>query len=426
MLGENYSDFIEQAFIKYAKINTRSDENSTSIPTTKGQVRLAKLIAADLKKLGLKNVVYDDKDGYVVASLPANAPGDIAPIGFIAHLDTADFTAENVHPEVHPNYDGKDVLLNEAAGIVMRVSEFPNLKNYRGQRLITSDGTTLLGVDDKAGIAAAITALKYFLEHPHIKHGAVSVAFGPDEEIGLGAKRFDISKFNVKFAYTLDNGLPGQLENETFNAAQAKIVIKGTAVHPGNAYGLMTNAIMLANRLVAQLPSDQVPELSKGKEGFFLVTEFSATVSEAKLNIIIRDFDKEKFLSKKKLLQRIVNQLNSKFAQSRIDLTMNDQYYNIDEAIQQHPYITDLIIGTYKKLGLKTLVHPFRGGTDGNALTQKGIPTPNLFNGGENFHGPYEFVTTEAMLLTSKTIVAILSEHYRNSQLTVSKADQRQ
>lgn len=232
-LTENYQDFIEKLFIKYAKVNTRSDEKSQAIPTTPGQVELAKIVFQDLKKLGVKDVVYDPQDGYVVASLPANISTATVTIGFIAHLDTADFPAANVQPQVHENYDGQDVVLNKSPEIVLRVSEFPDLKNYRGQRLITSDGTTLLGVDDKAGIASILTAIKYLLEHPAIKHGPVSFAFGPDEEIGRGAKLFDVSKFKVKFAYTLDNGLPGQLEDETFNAAQAKIKIHGTSVHPG-------------------------------------------------------------------------------------------------------------------------------------------------------------------------------------------------
>ncbi|KRL01497.1 peptidase T [Liquorilactobacillus capillatus] len=417
MLEQRYLEFIEQTFIKYAKVNTRSDENSTSIPTTTGQIKLAQLIRDDLREIGVKNVVYDKNDGYLVVTLPANDIVEAKPIGFIAHLDTADFPAEHIQPQVHPAYDGKDVVLNEAAGIIMRVSDFPNLKNYRGQRLITSDGTTLLGADDKAGIAAAITAIKYLNEHPNIKHGEVRFAFGPDEEIGLGAKRFDVEKFKVAFAYTLDNGLPGQLENETFNAAQAKIVIQGTAVHPGNAYGLMVNAITLANRLVAALPIDEVPEKSKGRDGFFLVTSFSATIAEAKLNIIIRDFDKEAFANKKKLLQQIVARLNGEFFnEQKVFLKITDQYHNIADTIKQHPYITDLILQVYTKLGLKPVIHPFRGGTDGNALTEKGIPTPNLFNGGENFHGQYEFVTTEAMLQVSQTILAILAQHYQNNK----------
>lgn len=415
-LTESYQTFIEQLFIKYAKVNTRSDENSQAVPTTPGQVALAKIVLQDLKRIGVEDVVYDPKDSYVVASLPANTTADITPVGFIAHLDTADFPAENVLPQVHENYDGQDLVLNEEKKIVLRVSEFPNLRNYRGQRLITSDGTTLLGVDDKAGIASILTAVKYLLEHPTIKHGPVSFAFGPDEEIGRGAKRFDVSKFKVKFAYTLDNGLPGQLENETFNAAQAKIKIKGTSVHPGNAFGLMVNAITLANQIISLLPADEVPEKSCGHQGFFLVTDFKATIAQADLNIIIRDFDQQKFAAKKELLQQIVTDLNQQFERPRIKLELKDQYFNIGDVIQQHPYITELVLNVYHKLGLKTQIHPFRGGTDGNFITAKGIPTPNLFNGGENFHGPYEFVTTEAMLTTSKTVVEIIKEHAQNDR----------
>lgn len=413
-LTESYQDFIEKLFIKYAKVNTRSDEKSQAIPTTPGQVELAKIVFQDLKKLGVKDVVYDPQDGYVVASLPANISTATVPIGFIAHLDTADFPAANVQPQVHENYDGQDVVLNKSPEIMLRVSEFPDLKNYRGQRLITSDGTTLLGVDDKAGIASILTAIKYLLEHPAIKHGPVSFAFGPDEEIGRGAKLFDVSKFKVKFAYTLDNGLPGQLEDETFNAAQAKIKIHGTSVHPGNAFGLMVNAVTLANQIVSALPAAEVPEKSRARQGFFLVTEFKATIAQADLNIIIRDFDHQKFIAKKNLLQQLVADLNQQFDRSRIELELKDQYFNIGDVIHQHPYITDLVLAVYQKLGLNIQVHPFRGGTDGNFLTAKGIPTPNLFNGGENFHGPYEFVTTEAMLITSKTVVEIIKEHLQH------------
>ncbi|MFT8824082.1 MAG: peptidase T [Liquorilactobacillus mali] len=397
--------------MEYAKVNTRSDEESKKIPTTSGQVKLAKIIVNDLKRIGVANIVYDQNDGYVVASLSANIKENIDTIGFIAHLDTANFKSENIKPIVHRNYDGNDVVLNAGKKITMSLDEFPNLKNYTGQTLITSDGTTLLGVDDKAGIIEIITAFKYLIAHPDIKHGEIFAAFGPDEEIGYGAKRFDIRKFKASFAYTLDNGLPGQIEDETFNAAQAKIRVKGTSVHPGDAFGTMINATTIANKIITALPENEVPEKSKGRDGFFLVTESNTTVSEAYLNIIIRDFDDKKFLMKKVLLKDIVDKINQKFDYERVTLEMQDQYHNIKTDINKTPYIIDLVKRAYTKLGLKTTVHPFRGGTDGNAITEKGIPTPNLFNGGENFHGQYEFITVEAMKLTANMVVEIIKEH---------------
>lgn len=413
---ESLEEFLEASFIRYAKINTRSDETSSAVPTTPGQVTLANVIVRDCQALGLHNVVYDDQDGYVVAKLPATTEEKVAPIGFIAHLDTADFESEQVHPQVHPHYDGKDIVLNSAQHVTLSVQEFPHLRHYRGQRLITTDGTTLLGVDDKAGIVEALGAARYLLAHPEIAHGDIYLAFGPDEEIGYGAKRFDITKFPVEFAYTLDNGVPGQLEYETFNAAQAKIDIEGTSVHPGDAYGTMVNAVLLAQQLLAALPAAEVPEKSRGYQGFFLVNHVKASIEHATLTIIIRDFTQAGFAAKKQLLQDQVAQLNQAYGSPRAQLVIRDQYLNIGDTIRQEPYIINLVKKVYRDLGFKLDVRPFRGGTDGNAITAKGIPTPNLFNGGENFHGQYEFVTTEAMAVTTHTIVALIEEHYRQRQ----------
>ncbi|GAF37430.1 tripeptide aminopeptidase [Lentilactobacillus farraginis DSM 18382 = JCM 14108] len=406
-------DLIESLFIKYAKINTRSNPDSPTVPTTPGQVELAQMIVEDLKKIGINKATYDTDSGYALAELPGNSAKQLAPIGFIAHLDTADFNAENISPQVHADYSGEAIILNRKKGLVLSPAQFPNLKNFVGQRLITTDGNTLLGADDKAGITAILGALAYLVNHPEIEHGPVEVAFGPDEEIGRGAKRFPAEKFGAAFAYTMDNGQPGQIEPETFNASQAEIDIKGTAVHPGDAYGLMVNAVGLANEIVSALPKDEVPEKSRGHQGFYLVTDFNATISQAHLNIIIRDFDTARFQQKERLLESVVQQINARFKAPRITLKLTEQYRNIGDAIRQYPYVMNLVLDTYQRLGIQPKITPFRGGTDGNAITAKGIPTPNLFNGGDNFHGPYEYVTTEAMVMTAKVIVAIIEEHVR-------------
>lgn len=404
---------IEKLFIKYAKVNTRSDPKSLTVPTTSGQVELARMIIEDLKNLGIEEVDYDTDSGYVLATLPSNSKKQLVPIGFIAHLDTADFNAENVQPQVHANYDGTEIILNRKKNMVLSPKQFPSLKQFIGQRLITTDGNTLLGADDKAGIAAIFGAFDYFLKHPEVEHGPIKVAFGPDEEIGRGAKRFPVQNFGAAFAYTLDNGQPGQIEPETFNASQAEITIHGTAVHPGEAYGLMVNAISLADEILAALPKDEVPEKSRNHQGFFLATDFKATISEAHLTIIIRDFDRLKFQQKEQLLKQTIQKINARFDEPRIDFDLDEQYQNIGDAIERSPYVLNLVLDTYKRLGITPIITPFRGGTDGNAITAKGIPTPNLFNGGGNFHGPYEYVTTEAMATVARVVVAIVTEHVR-------------
>lgn len=412
-MSEINQDYIEKLFVNYAKINTRSNDRSQTVPTTPGQVELAKQVAADLKQLGVDEVKFDESNGYVTATLPSNSDKPITALGFIAHLDTADFSADHVKPQIHSDYDGQDIVLNEAKHIVLKVGEFPNLKKFVGQRLITTDGTTLLGADDKAGVAALFGALAYLLQNPTVEHGPIRVAFGPDEEIGRGAKRFDAKSFGTNFAYTLDNGQPGQLEYETFNASEASIEVEGTAVHPGDAYGLMVNAVTIANEIVSSLPKDEVPEKSRDHDGFILVNHFCGTVAHASLNLIIRDFDTPRFHQKETLLKAIVNKINERFKEPRVTLKLTEQYQNIGDEIRKNPYIVNLALDAYRSIGLKPDIQPFRGGTDGNAITDKGIPTPNLFNGGDNFHGPYEFVTTEAMALTAKTIVAIAQEHVR-------------
>ncbi|MCT3556477.1 peptidase T [Lentilactobacillus buchneri] len=407
------SKLIEELFIKYAKVNTRSDANSHTVPTTVGQVKLAKMVEKDLHDLGIADAKYEPENSYVIGSLPSNSDKDLSAIGFIAHLDTADYNAENIQPQVHPNHDGGEIVLNAEKQMVLSPKEFPLLKHYVGQRVITTDGTTLLGADDKAGVAAIFGALKYFLTHPDVEHGDVKVAFGPDEEIGRGAKRFPAKEFGTEFAYTLDNGQPGQIEAETFNASEAKIDIRGAAVHPGDAYGLMVNAVTLANEIMSALPKDEVPEKSRDHQGFILVTDMTATVGEAHLNLIIREFDTQKYRRNLALLHQIVDRINDQYDSPRVSLKINEQYQNIGDTVKQHPYIVNLALNVYHQLGITPSITPFRGGTDGNAITAKGIPTPNLFNGGDNFHGPYEYVSTEAMTKTAQVVSEIVQEHVR-------------
>lgn len=398
-------EYIKSLFLNYVQINSRSDSQSTSTPTTAGQTKLARLIAKDLEKLQLSEVKINPENGYVTARLAGNTAKKVDPIGFIAHLDTANFIAENVKPIVHPNYNGGDIVL---PGATIQVSQFPEMKQLKGQTVITSDGTTLLGTDDKAGIVEIIGAIKYLLDHPEIPHGDVKIGFGPDEEIGRGAKRFDAEDFGTRFAYTLDNGRPGDLEVETFNGAKAEIEISGTAVHPGNAYKTLVNAITIANRVLSQLPVDDVPEKSQGRQGFFLVDAIEGAVDHAKIDLIIRDFDDEQFKNRKIELKKIIEKLNSTLDYSRITLRIIDQYHNIGTEIKKHPEITQLALKVYQQMGLKPNIVPFRGGTDGNFITEKGIPTPNLFNGGGNYHGPYEYITVEEMALAAQVVVGCI------------------
>lgn len=404
-----------ERFVRYAKINTRSDAASKTVPTTKGQVEFAKIIQEELLTLGLAEISYNEENGFLKAKLPGNLSGKAAAIGFIAHLDTADYPAENIQPQVFYEYDGKDVCLNEEQQIFMTTAEFPNLKDYIGQTLITTDGTTLLGADDKAGIVEILDAVEYLLAHPEIKHGDIWVAFGPDEEIGRGADLFDAENFPVSFAYTIDSGRVGHFEYETFNAAQAVITIEGTSVHPGTAFGVMVNAIKLGEKLDAALPQDEVPEKTRGYEGFYLLTKFSGTMDLVEMVYIIRDHNKNMFQQRKNQLIKEVEKLNATLDKPRLAINIFDQYYNMKEIIEQDKTCVDLAVTAMKNLGIEPKITPFRGGTDGSKISFKGIPTPNLFTGGENFHGQYEFITLEAMETASRTIVEIIKENVKNS-----------
>lgn len=393
-------------FLSYVKINTRSDETATKIPTTPGQVELALQLKKQLEELGLDQVNYFVKNSFVIGVLKGN-PAKTS-IGFIAHVDTADFNAENIQPKVWSNYTGQEIVLNEEKKIVLSPSQFPNLKEYVGQTLITTDGTTLLGADDKAGIAEIMTALRLIKEIPEAKRGDVWVAFGPDEEIGRGADYFEVADFPVAFAYTVDSGRVGHFEYETFNAAKMEIKIEGTSVHPGTAYGQLVNAIKIGEEIDSQLPQKEVPEQTRDSEGFYLLNKFSGDISKAELDYIIRDFDQEKFRARKEMLKTIIACLNETFDYPRITYRLFDQYYNMKEIIKKEPRAVDYAILAMKRLGIKPVISPFRGGTDGSKISYKGIATPNLFTGGENFHGPYEFITLEAMEKATRTIVEIV------------------
>lgn len=393
-------------FLEFVQINTRSDEKSQTIPTTPGQVVLAKILVQRLRDLGLDNVTYDEENSFVLGKLAGN-PDKMA-LGFIAHVDTADFNAENNQPQVIEHYDGQDVILNADLNIVMKVAEFPNLKDYVGETLITTNGLTLLGADDKAGIAEILELLRQLIAQPELERGDVWVAFGPDEEIGRGADRFPVEKFPVRFAYTVDSGRVGNFEYETFNAAKIDIEIAGTSVHPGTAYQQMVNAIQLGKEIDNQLPSDEVPEKTREYEGFYLLTKFAGTIDHASLNYIIRDHDEEKFAQRKQTIVGITDAINHRFDVPRITYQLEDQYYNMRQVIDKHPLSIELAKEAMQAIGITPNVQPFRGGTDGSKISMMGLPTPNIFTGGENFHGQYEFITLEAMEKASQTLLEIV------------------
>lgn len=396
-------------FIKYAKVNTRSDMNSQTIPSTLSQKEFLYDLRDELIELGYQEVSYDDRDGYVVATIPSNLPDGKAPaIGFIAHVDTADYPADNIQPHVHHNYDGKDVVLNQEEDIVMQVAEFPNLTNYIGETLITTDGTTLLGADDKAGLVSIIEATKYFIEHPEIPHGDIWLAFGPDEEIGLGAHRFETDKFQADFAYTLDSGVVGKLEYETFNATSATLEITGTSVHPGQAKDVMVNALYEATKFVQALPADERAETTSGYEGYYMLRDLEGNLDFVTANFNIRDHDRQRLEERKAHFKDLVTQQNATYDYPRIKLEMHDQYYNMKEIIDQHPHVLELAKDAYRANGIEPDIQPFRGGTDGCIISFKGIPTPNLFTGAENLHGRYEFVTLESMEKAADVVRSIV------------------
>jgi len=391
----------------YVKIDTQSNEDSQTCPSTPGQWDLLNLLVDELKKIGMEEVTID-KNGYVFATLPANTNKQVPTIGFLAHVDTAtDLTGKNVNPQIVENYDGGDIILNKELGIVLSPETFPSLKNYKGQTLITTDGTTLLGADDKAGVAEIMTAMNYLIQHPEIKHGKIRVAFTPDEEIGRGPHKFDVPRFGAKYAYTMDGGPLGELQFESFNAAAAKIIIKGNNIHPGSAKGKMVNSIKIGMELNQQLPAREAPEYTEGYEGFYHLLSFHGDVEKTELSYIIRDHDRQKFEAKKENLAKIVDQLRQKYGEGTIDLKLEDQYYNMREKIEPVKEVFDHAKEAMERLDITPVIEPVRGGTDGSQLSFMGLPTPNIFAGGENMHGKYEFVSVETMEKATEVIIEI-------------------
>lgn len=399
---------LTQRLLRYVKINTRSDEASTSVPSTQSQVEFARMLEKECLQIGLSDVTYNTSNGFLTATLPSNTSKDVTPIGFIAHMDTADFESENVSPHIVHNYDGHDLVLNDEQQIILKVADFPNLKNYVGHTLMLTDGTTLLGADNKAGIAAILEAMVYLLNHPEIEHGTVRVAFGPDEEIGRGANLFDAKGFNTKYAYTVDGSVKGELEYESFNAAAAKVTFKGVSVHPGTAKGKMINAVKLAMEFDAMLPVDQVPEKTEGYEGFFLCSSLNATIENASASYIIRDHDKEKFNQKKQLMLQNAAKMNDQYGTAVVSVDLHDSYYNMGEVISKDMTPVNVAKQAMENLGITPIIKPIRGGTDGSKITFMGIPTPNIFTGAENFHGKYEFASMQDLEASKQTILEII------------------
>jgi len=398
-------------FTSYVIIDTESDAKSGTTPSTSKQLVLATLLAKELKSIGMTQVTKDRR-GYVMATLESNVGHDVPTIGFVSHYDTSpDFTGANVKPQIVPNYDGGDIVLNAERNIVLSPSYFKDLLQYKGQTLITTDGTTLLGADDKAGITEIVTAMEYLIQNPDIKHGKIRVCFTPDEEIGRGADHFDVKKFGAKWAYTMDGSQIGELEYENFNAAGATITFKGKSVHPGYAKGKMINSMLIANEFINGLPKDEIPQETKGYDGFYHVVGLSGSIEESVVELIIRDHDMDKFVKRKKKVAKIVSQINKKFAsqfgEDIATAVITDQYYNMREKVEPVMHIVDLAERAMKDLGIKPLIKPIRGGTDGSRLSYMGLPCPNIFAGGHNFHGKYEYVPVESMQKAVDVIVRI-------------------
>ncbi|WP_340155247.1 peptidase T [uncultured Winogradskyella sp.] len=394
-------------FISYITIDTESDPNSETTPSTAKQWDLAHILVEELKAIGLSDVTIDD-NAYIMATLPSNVDYEVPTIGFISHFDTSpDFTGANIKPQIVENYDGKDIILNAEQDIVLSPDYFEDLLMYKGQTLITTDGTTLLGADDKAGITEIVTAMEYLINHPEIKHGTIKVGFTPDEEIGRGAHKFDVEKFGAEWAYTMDGSQVGELEYENFNAAGAKITVKGKIVHPGYAKGKMINSMYYASEFINILPRLETPEHTEGYEGFFHLHNMEGEVEETTLQYIIRDHDKDKFEARKALMQKIVDDLNAKYESEVFKLELKDQYFNMKEKVEPVMHIVDIAEEAMKAVGVTPLIKAIRGGTDGSQLSYMGLPCPNIFAGGHNFHGRYEYVPVESIQKAVEVIVKI-------------------
>lgn len=399
---------IVDRFLKYVSFTTTSDENTNMTPSTPGQLVFANFLVEELKELGLEEVEVD-KNGYVMATLPSNTDKNIPTIGFIAHMDTSpDMTAKHVKPRVVKNYDGKDIVLNPEKEIVLKVDKYPEIIQYKGQDIVVTDGTTLLGADDKAGLAEIVTAMEYLIAHPEIKHGKIRIGFTPDEEIGQGADHFDVSKFGAEWAYTMDGSEIGELEYENFNAAGAKVIFKGNNVHPGYAKHKMLNSIRVAQQFASMLPRHETPEHTEGYEGFFHLTSMEGTVESSSLSYIIRDHDRDRFERRKKEFAHLVNKINSEFGEGTATLEIKDSYYNMREMVEPVMHIVDLAFEAMEAAGVKPNVKPIRGGTDGSRLSYMGLPCPNIFAGGHNFHGRFEFVPVQSMEKAMMVIIKIV------------------
>lgn len=395
-------------FLNYVTIDTKSDPNSESFPSTKKQFDLAGVLVKELKELGLEDATVDAK-GYVMATLPSNIDKKVPTIGFIAHMDTSpDMSGKNVNPKIVKNYEAKDILLNEEKNIILSPKEFPDLKKYIGKTLITTDGTTLLGADNKAGIAEIMGAIEHLVNNPEVKHGTIKIAFTPDEEVGRGADYFDVKKFGADFGYTIDGAEVGELEYENFNAAGVKITIHGRNIHPGTAKNKMVNSMEIAMELNSMLPQNQKPQYTEGYEGFFLLTGLNGDVEETKANYIIRDHFKDSFEEKKKLMQNTVDYLNNKYGKNTIEIETKDQYYNMKEKIEPVMHIVDTAKAAMEEVGVDPIIKAIRGGTDGARLSFMGLPCPNIFTGGHNFHGKYEYICVESMHKATEVILKII------------------
>lgn len=393
-------------FLEFVRIDTQSDPNSDSTPSSEKQWVLAKKLVLELHKIGLQEVSIDE-NGYIMGTLPSNIEKEVPTIGFISHYDTSpDFTAENVNPQIIENYDGGDIVLNEKANIVLSPDYFEELDNYKGQTLITTDGTTLLGADDKAGVAEIITAMEYLIEHKEIKHGKIRIGFTPDEEIGRGAHKFDVKKFGAQWAYTVDGSQIGELEFENFNAAKATVSITGKSVHPGYAKNKMINSIQLANQFLSLMPKGEVPELTDGRQGFFHVHDISGEIEKTKIELIIRDHDEQQFEARKEVLKSIAEKLNNQYG-NFTTVEIKDQYKNMQEKIEPVFHIVEIAEDAMLQLGIEPIIKPIRGGTDGSQLSFMGLPCPNIFAGGHNFHGKYEYIPLESMQKAVETIAKI-------------------
>lgn len=398
---------VTERFLKYIKFETTSNEHTDQCPSTNGQNILAEALKTELIEIGVTDAEVS-KDGYVYATIESNTDENIPTVGFIAHMDTSpDASGKDVKARIVSNYDGSDITLNKEKNITLGTKDFPELLKHKGEDIIVTDGTTLLGADDKAGIAEIMTAAEYLIKHDEIKHGRIRIAFTPDEEIGRGADKFDVQKFGADWAYTMDGGEVGELEFENFNAASAKITIKGTSVHPGYAKDKMVNANVLATEFAHLLPADERPEKTEGYQGFFHLTGIQGYVEQASLSYIIRDHDRERFEDRKRFIQQCANEMNEHYGEGTVSVELKDQYYNMKEQIEPQMHVIDLVLKAMQECGVAPKVSPIRGGTDGAQLSFRGLPCPNIFTGGVNFHGPYEFVSIQSMQKAMQVIIKI-------------------